>query len=64
MSLARFRLRYAAMIGASGEDRTHDLPLTRRALYQLSYIGNLVGWQGLAPCDFRLRRALARGTLS
>ena len=26
---------------ADSGDRTHDLPLTRRVLYQLSYIGGL-----------------------
>jgi hypothetical protein len=29
--------------GADGEIRTHDLPLTRRLLCQLSYVGKLVG---------------------
>jgi hypothetical protein len=28
-----------APVEADGGDRTHDLPLTRRVLYQLSYIG-------------------------
>ena len=30
------------MDGADGEIRTHDLPLTRRLLCQLSYVGKLV----------------------
>jgi hypothetical protein len=32
----------ASQPGADGEIRTHDLPLTRRLLCQLSYVGKLV----------------------
>lgn len=32
----------SVLFGADDGTRTHDLPLTRRLLYQLSYIGKLV----------------------
>jgi hypothetical protein len=40
-------------IGAGGGNRTRDLPLTRRALYRLSYPG--VRWDAIptALCDAR-----------
>ena len=34
--------RFPLIRGADGEIRTHDLPLTRRLLCQLSYVGKLV----------------------
>jgi ribosomal protein S18 acetylase RimI-like enzyme len=41
------------IVGADGEIRTRDLPLTRRLLCQLSYVGKLVG-------EIPLRRAPSR----
>jgi hypothetical protein len=40
---AQRKPRFPLIRGADGGIRTHDLPLTRRLLCQLSYVGKLVG---------------------